>query len=135
MIRWRRAAGGRSNDDPPTTPVPESETSRIDEYSRRRPAAHPGSANYPAGDGRQRGRAHASVGDAYLPPRTHNPHLPPLDESPTVGATRAMPDDSAADASAKGPKKITVMRVAAMRGRELTCLLYTSDAADDVAGG
>lgn len=31
-----------------------------------------------------------------------------------------MPDDSAADASAKGPKKITVMRVAAMRGRELT---------------
>ena len=36
------------------------------------------------------------------------------------GATRAMPDDSAADASAKGPKKITVMRVAAMRGRELT---------------
>ncbi|WP_442902907.1 MFS transporter [Gordonia sp. 852002-50816_SCH5313054-a] len=120
MIRWRRADGGRSNDDPPTTPVPESETSRIDEYSRRRPAAHPGSANYPAGDGRQRGRAHASVGEAYLPPRTHNPHLPPLDESPTVGATRAMPDDSASAASAKGPKKITVMRVAAMRGRELT---------------
>ena len=121
MIRWRRADGGRSNDDSPTQQVPDSETAAADEFSRRRPAAHPGSANYPAGDSRARGRAHTSVGDAYLPPRTHNPHLPPLDET-TAGSTRAMPDDSATEKARRdrGPKKITVMRVAAMRGRELT---------------
>ncbi|GAB37084.1 MFS transporter [Gordonia otitidis] len=121
MIRWRRADGGRSNDDSPTQQVPGSETAAADEFSRRRPAAHPGSANYPAGDSRARGRAHTSVGDAYLPPRTHNPHLPPLDET-TAGSTRAMPDDSATEKARRdrGPKKITVMRVAAMRGRELT---------------
>ncbi len=121
MIRWRRADGGRSNDDSPTQQVPDSETAAADEFSRRRPAAHPGSANYPAGDSRARGRAHTSVGDAYLPPRTHNPHLPPLDETP-AGSTRAMPDDSATEKARRdrGPKKITVMRVAAMRGRELT---------------
>lgn len=121
MIRWRRADGGRSNDDSPTQQVPDSETAAADEFSRRRPAAHPGSANYPAGDSRARGRAHTSVGDAYLPPRTHNPHLPPLDET-TAGSTRAMPDDSATEKPRRdrGPKKITVMRVAAMRGRELT---------------
>nr|WP_157227657.1 MFS transporter [Gordonia aichiensis] len=120
MIRWRRADGGRSNDDSPTQQATGDETAHLDEYSRRRPAAHPGSANYPAGDGRSRSRAHATVGDAYLPPRTHNPHLPPLDESPTVEGTRAMPDATGSAGSPRGPKKITVMRVAAMRGRELT---------------
>nr|WP_040510242.1 MFS transporter [Gordonia soli] len=63
--------------------------------------------------------------NAYLPPPTHNPHLPPLDgdgdaygETGRLGGngTRAMP----ADHEPGTPKKLTVARVAAMRGRELT---------------
>lgn len=97
---------------------------------RRNPADHPGSANYPAGDAvppRRGGTSHAPAGggrNAYLPPPTHNPHLPPLDEHDHGPAgTRAMPTEESRQAgpgSQRIPKKITVMRVAAMRGRELT---------------
>ncbi|GAA1481307.1 MFS transporter [Gordonia sinesedis] len=100
---------------------------------RRNPADHPGSANYPAGDAAYPRRGGAARGpdagggrNAYLPPPTHNPHLPPLDDEPAGPAgTRAMPTDhTERPADGRGsqriPKKITVMRVAAMRGRELT---------------
>ncbi|NDZ96277.1 MFS transporter [Streptomyces sp. SID6673] len=101
-----------------------------DGRSRRQ---HPGTANYPADEpitarrpaaGRPSSRGPADT--AYLPPPTHNPHLPPLDgrdETPSgaptdrIGGTRAM----AGGTSGPGvPKKITVARVAAMRSRELT---------------
>ncbi|NKY64466.1 MFS transporter [Gordonia rubripertincta] len=97
----------------------------------QRAAQHPGSANYPADETRQmRGRRPAPGWgpppgpgpgrNAYLPPPTHNPHLPPLDErgQPQYdeSATRAMPTDH----GPRTPKKLTVMRVAAMRSRELT---------------
>lgn len=99
------------------------------EHSARHPAEHPGVANYPAGGTARRGTGdRAPVGggrNAYLPPPTHNPHLPPLDDQHGPAGTRAMPDEhSAAQAGShrgpRMPKKITVMRVAAMRGRELT---------------
>ncbi|WP_439033006.1 MFS transporter [Gordonia terrae] len=57
--------------------------------------------------------------NAYLPPPTHNPHLPPLDDRgqpPHDEQTRAMPTEH----GPRAPKKLTVMRVAAMRSRELT---------------
>ncbi|RPA59905.1 MFS transporter [Gordonia oryzae] len=103
--------------------------------TRRNPVDHPGAANYPA-DGARRRAAPTRIpshgnppggnrGEAYLPPRTHNPHLPPLDDTPTdphdeTGPgghrTQALPTDPAPEA----PKKITVARVAAMRSRQLT---------------
>lgn len=105
---------------------------------RRNHRQHPGTANYPADDGRT---AHIPPGasrrptgrpvnrgpadHAYLPPRTHNPHLPPLDDAghpdaatDRLGGTRAMPSDVPGGRGV--PKKITVARVAAMRSRELT---------------
>ncbi|MCZ0911938.1 MFS transporter [Gordonia amicalis] len=58
--------------------------------------------------------------NAYLPPPTHNPHLPPLDDRGQPfhdeSATRAMPTEH----GPRTPKKLTVMRVAATRSRELT---------------
>lgn len=54
---------------------------------------------------------------AYRTPRTHNPHLPPLDAE--SHPTRSMPSTAQSEA-VTGPKKITVTRVAAARGRELT---------------
>ncbi|MGC5249104.1 MFS transporter [Gordonia sp. DT219] len=102
----------------------------------RDPVDHPGAANYPA-DGPRRRATPTRVGthgnppggnrgEAYLPPRTHNPHLPPLDDAPTDphdagGAqrsrTQALPTDPEQH---DVPKKITVARVAAMRSRQLT---------------
>ncbi|MBY4572952.1 MFS transporter [Gordonia paraffinivorans] len=97
----------------------------------RRSAPHPGSANYPADETRQMRSRRPAPGwgpsgnpgpgrNAYLPPPTHNPHLPPLDDRhqppSDESATRAMPNDR----DPRAPKKLTVMRVAAMRSRELT---------------
>ncbi|MFT4125345.1 MAG: MFS transporter [Gordonia sp. (in: high G+C Gram-positive bacteria)] len=104
---------------------------------RRDPMAHPGAVNYPVDERRRRtppptSRAHGNPpggnrGEAYLPPRTHNPHLPPLSETPppaseptsTRPSTQAMPTEPAEAADGRAPKKLTVTRVAAMRGREL----------------
>ncbi|MFW0791473.1 MFS transporter [Gordonia sp. CPCC 205333] len=101
---------------------------------RGRPNQHPGAANYPpdAPTRATRGRRPApaehdaaerrspSDRNAYRTPRTHNPHLPPLDETTEqVHSTPAMPN-TAKQSAAGGPKKITVTRVAAARGRELT---------------
>ncbi|MBD0863914.1 MFS transporter [Gordonia sp. zg691] len=97
----------------------------------RRAAQHPGSTNYPADETRQMPGRRPAPGwgqppgpgpgrNAYLPPPTHNPHLPPLDDRgrphPDDAETRAMP----AEHGPRTPKKLTVMRVAAMRSRELT---------------
>lgn len=96
-------------------------------HDRRSPRQHPGTANYPADDGRSgratgRGAARGPNDHAYLPPRTHNPHLPPLDDEHPAAAgaerTRAMPSTASTDP--RMPKKLTVARVAAMRSRELT---------------
>lgn len=90
-----------------------------------RPAGeHPGAANYPV-DGRRRvpmppRSSTAPRTSAYRPPPTHNPHLDPLDDrverdhppEPERGTTR--------DGSRAMPRKLTVTRVAALRGRELT---------------
>ncbi|GAA1456747.1 MFS transporter [Williamsia maris] len=81
---------------------------------------HPGAANYPA-DSPHRA-------SAYRPPPTHNPHLDPLDPAdghPGAGDRRPPvgtgPGDAPApDASRAMPRKLTVTRVAAFRGRELT---------------
>lgn len=97
---------------------------------RRDSQRHPGAANYPADEPTRRhptsGRAGRGPGDqAYLPPRTHNPHLPPLDDEQTeqIGSTRAMPTQHGAPDAGddpRVPKKLTVTRIAAMRSRELT---------------
>ncbi|MGW6034319.1 MFS transporter [Gordonia terrae] len=102
----------------------------------RRAAQHPGSTNYPADETRQMrtrrpapgwGEPPAGPGpgrNAYLPPPTHNPHLPPLDDRgrpPSEDQTRAMPTEHGPqNGGGRTPKKLTVMRVAAMRSRELT---------------
>lgn len=90
---------------------------------------HPGTANYPANESSRRprgsGRSHADRGpgdSAYLAPPTHNPHLPPLDDQRTETRrnpqTTPLPDEDSAGRAT--PKKITVTRVAAMRGKQLT---------------
>lgn len=123
------ASGGPS--DPQTTA-----------RTRRHPVNHPGTANYPADGPRRRATGvhvgpHANPpggnrGEAYLPPPTHNPHLPPLHDAPTdphevadtqtSGSTQPFASD--ADATeprgTELPKKITVARVAAMRSKQLT---------------
>lgn len=104
---------------------------RPDDQGTRRMTVgeHPGNANYPVtGPAAGRGRR-AGARDAYLPPPTHNPHLPPLGEHETdrFHTTRAMPtaDDpygsgtSAPDDARRGPQKMTVSRVVAARWREL----------------
>lgn len=88
------------------------------------PEQHPGAANYPPDASSRGGRSRRGGSDqwAYGTPRTHNPHLGPLDEPSThrMDPTRAMPTSDDATSGAKGPKKVTVTRVAAARGRELT---------------
>ncbi len=112
-----------------------------DDNDRRSPRQHPGAANYPVDESRSRRPAGGRSGvrgpgdQAYLPPRTHNPHLPPLegeygydesgygpgrpDDTATdrFGGTKAMPTEQTPNGA---PKKLTVTRVAAMRSRQLT---------------
>lgn len=102
---------------------------------REQPDQHPGTANYPpdAPTRAERGRRgtaqnhesqqrRAQDRSAYRTPRTHNPHLPPLGDPDTdqLHSTRAIPNTAQQPAAPSGPKKITVTRVAAARGRELT---------------
>ncbi|MBM7367492.1 MFS transporter [Gordonia hydrophobica] len=97
----------------------------------RRPAPHPGQANYPADprprvptrpfDSRQR-----PASDGYLPPRTHNPHLPPLDpqqsplDEPTTRIGGDGDDPRLRDAEYVPPEKVTVVRVMARRSKYFT---------------
>ncbi|MDL9937786.1 MFS transporter [Gordonia sp. ABSL1-1] len=77
----------------------------------RRPAPGWGAASTPSGPGR----------NAYLPPPTHNPHLPPLDEQDTTPHPNDRPRTRPMGAAdPQMPRKLTVARVAAMRSRELT---------------
>lgn len=125
----------------PSPRFPRREPTGVDD-DRRSPRQHPGAANYPADERRARrpdggngpaGRASGGRGpgdEAYLPPPTHNPHLPPLDDTHAdsaddtdrFGSTRAMPTEETTQpqGARRTPRKVTVMRVAAMRGRELT---------------
>ncbi|MFW0795943.1 MFS transporter [Gordonia sp. CPCC 205515] len=117
----------------PSPRFPGQEPTGVDD-DRRSPRQHPGAANYPADDRRARRPAGGSTGrgpgeEAYLPPPTHNPHLPPLDDTADphadtdrFGSTRAMPTEetTAPQGARRMPKKLTVMRVAALRSRELT---------------
>ncbi|MFT3659996.1 MAG: MFS transporter [Gordonia sp. (in: high G+C Gram-positive bacteria)] len=97
---------------PPRTPPPPAP---------RRPA-HPGQDNYPPDPpGRLRRRDAAS--GAYLPPRTHNPHLPPLEAAETEvfdadAETRPAGDDDRDDGFVP-PEKVTVVRVMATRSKYL----------------
>ena len=130
-----RGAGGR--------PRPPQETPhRGDTHARRsrRPAPHPGQANYPA-DGPRRtprtptrkfdaptGHEDRPASGAYLPPRTHNPHLPPLShEDPHEAETAAFDADRRGrkkrltdGAEYVPPEKVTVVRVMARRSRYFT---------------
>ncbi|MGV9711100.1 MFS transporter [Gordonia sp. NPDC003424] len=114
----------------PSPRFPHREPTGVDD-DRRSPGRHPGAANYPADER----RARRSTGpratprgpgeEAYLPPPTHNPHLPPLNDDADTdrfGSTRAMPTEetTAPHGATRMPKKLTVMRVAALRSRELT---------------
>ncbi|GAA2054050.1 MFS transporter [Williamsia deligens] len=110
----------------------------------QRPEEHPGSVNYPVdeaqpGGPRRSGRVPPppvpprpapphrgpSKADAYRPPPTRNPHLDPIDpgqgdpghDEPTDDARERR--DPVAGGRAM-PRKLTVTRVAALRGRELT---------------
>ncbi|WP_040765772.1 MFS transporter [Tsukamurella sp. 1534] len=99
-------------------------------------SGHPGQRQYPPDEPRRRpgpvSRAHAGApsdrGDATRadrreqgrprPPRPQynaNHHLPPLEDTPTPADRRAAEEERR-----RMPRKITVTRVAAMRGRELT---------------
>ncbi|WP_279102105.1 MFS transporter [Gordonia bronchialis] len=123
----RGAPGGPANPHPGHP----ADDPRRRRGSDHRGAAHPGTANYPAEDPAPRPRrpapgwgpaaAPGPGRKAYLPPPTHNPHLPPLDDvdQPTDArtGTRAMPTEATGP---RMPKKLTVMRVAALRSRELT---------------
>ena len=91
-----------------------------------RPAPHPGQGNYPP-DPPGRSRRQEGASDAYLPPRTHNPHLPPLDdESPTRPRTKAFHQETNGDpgdhrtrkhGAYVPPEKVTVTRVAGQRAK------------------
>ncbi|MEH3154736.1 MAG: MFS transporter [Gordonia paraffinivorans] len=110
----------------------------------RRPEEHPGAVNYPADDGHEvpprrggrpqpppapprRGpsnppRSGPSKADAYRPPPTRNPHLDPIDAPPADDGRNpegAPPGPLGPDGRAM-PRKLTVTRVAAFRGRQLT---------------
>ncbi|NLG46858.1 MFS transporter [Gordonia sp. (in: high G+C Gram-positive bacteria)] len=108
----------------------------------RRPAPHPGQANYPA-DPRPRVPTrpfeprNRPASDGYLPPRTRNPHLPPLDahDEPTTKIdgrpTNGQPgngrpsndkrgDDRRYDVPFEPPEKVTVARVMAKRSKYFT---------------
>ncbi|KJR05418.1 MULTISPECIES: MFS transporter [Gordonia] len=100
--------------------------------SPRRPAPHPGQANYPA-DPRPRvptrpfESRERPASEGYLPPRTRNPHLPPLDpqtEPVDQPTTRIKPEAGAQDRR-RGteyvpPEKVTVVRVFARRSKYFT---------------
>lgn len=96
---------------------------------RRRPAPHPGQGNYPADPPPVRGRRHDAASGAYLPPRTHNPHLPPLsdaetralhDQPPTVRHGAGPGRGGRREAEYVPPEKVTVVRVVARRSKYLT---------------
>ena len=101
----------------------------------RRPAPHPGQSNYPA-DAANRPRRtptrpfeapdddHRASGrpasGAYLPPRTHNPHLRPLEDE--YDDATGVIDDRANRRRGEyvPPEKVTVVRVMARRSRYFT---------------
>lgn len=89
--------------------------------------AHPGQHNYPP-DPPGRSRRYDSASGAYLPPRTHNPHLPPLQ---TPDPTRILGDGEPEngprsrrggrpDPAYQPPEKVTVLRVMARRSKYFT---------------
>ncbi len=95
--------------------------------TRRAPIGeHPGVANYPVNGSAGRSRS-TGARNAYLPPPTRNPHLPPLDGESAPGdtdrlhSTRAMGSPGASNpiADETVTQKITVSRVVAARWREL----------------
>ncbi len=111
-------------EQPRPTGAGEAPTARIG-----RPG-HPGQQNYPPDPPGRTRRRYDSASGAYLPPRTHNPHLPPL-ESPDP--TRVLEDDDSAHPAATAPgrgrrrdpeytppEKVTVLRVMAQRSRYFT---------------
>ncbi|MCF8586863.1 MFS transporter [Gordonia liuliyuniae] len=153
--------GSRDDRGPGGRPRPPQETQRNgDAQARRprRPAPHPGQTNYPADSPRRPRRtptrrfdAPGSNGDpayddsrrdqrhdqarpasgAYLPPRTHNPHLPPLPPQDEAydAQTEAIDAKSgkrrkrlAGDAEYVPPEKVTVVRVMARRSKYFTSL-------------
>ncbi|KXP03628.1 MFS transporter [Tsukamurella pseudospumae] len=93
-----------------------------------RVSGHPGQQQYPPDEPRRRPgsvpRAHSgqsprqgppSNGEPHRPQYVSNHHLPPLEDTPTPSERRATEDEQR-----RMPRKITVTRVAAMRGREIT---------------
>jgi MFS family permease len=136
-----RGAAGRQNPPPggpqrggarQPNPTPQEPQAR----RPRRPAPHPGQANYPADAPRRSPRVPTQRFDApeahhgrpasngYLPPRTHNPHLPPLppQSDPLDEQTAAFDRDGGGrkDAEYVPPKKVTVVRVMARRSKYFT---------------
>ncbi|GAB06431.1 MFS transporter [Gordonia amarae] len=123
---------------------------------------HPGAVNYPpdrSADGypaeatrrnsRQSGRTGTGRGpadQAYLPPPTHNPHLSPLHhrqsharpgEEPTDPIAPGQQPNGPSTKPTASPSKLTVTRVAAMRGKYFSKMLAdkvyqaaTADGAD-----
>lgn len=97
---------------------------------RPRTHDHPGAVNYPVDDpdaraprrgGRVPPRHGPSRADAYRPPPTRNPHLDPLDRDPRTDRIPADPPPGPVGPDGRAmPRKLTVTRVAAFRGRELT---------------
>ncbi|MCF8568871.1 MFS transporter [Gordonia sp. HY002] len=130
-----RGAGGRPRPAPETPHRGDAQARRS-----RRPAPHPGQANYPADGPRRTPRTPTRKFDApagghdrpasgaYLPPRTHNPHLPPLShEDPHDAETEAFDTDRRGrkkrltdGAEYVPPEKVTVVRVMARRSRYFT---------------
>ncbi|GEE01096.1 hypothetical protein nbrc107696_15420 [Gordonia spumicola] len=129
-----RGASGRPR---PQSGNPDPRAGEPQARRPRRPAPHPGQANYPADAPRRPGRVPTARFDApepqrgrpasngYLPPRTHNPHLPPLPpqadpyDEPTT-AFDADRSDRRRDAEYVPPKKVTVVRVMARRSKYFT---------------
>ncbi|MFT3716008.1 MAG: MFS transporter [Gordonia sp. (in: high G+C Gram-positive bacteria)] len=122
----RRATG-----DAAASPGAPSESRTRRQRGRRAP--HPGQGAYPPDPPNRNRRSDAASG-AYLPPRTHNPHLPPLngdtdylgDDEHTRTHTRTFSPNSSgpglADADTRPggyvpPEKVTVVRVAGQRAK------------------
>ncbi|WP_414929903.1 MFS transporter [Tsukamurella pulmonis] len=92
-------------------------------------SSHPGQQQYPPDEPRRRPGSlpHAHSGqsvrqgagaagqESERPQYTTNHHLPPLEDTPTAADRRAAEEEQR-----RMPRKITVTRVAAMRGREIT---------------
>ncbi|GAA4664853.1 MFS transporter [Gordonia humi] len=146
--RGDRGPGGRPRPPQGTPPGADQQARRP-----RRPAPHPGQANYPADGPRRQPRTPTRRFDApqqanpghrpndqhpndetrpasgaYLPPRTHNPHLPPLSPHEDDARTEAIDDSGrrrgrgrlSGDAEYVPPEKVTVMRVMARRSKYFT---------------